>query len=287
MIHEEKDNLPVQPGPEPHTPELTSVPETPEVSATEKKRTKKDTISFRGMVAVVAEVVLFVFFVHAFLLQTYVIPTPSMENSMLIGDHLVVDKVGYSRSLNSVDGFLLPQVKIKRGMIVTFLGPNEINSKRPAKNLVKRVIALPGDTIKIVNDNVYINGIHRPEPYACFKSGGGISDFPPRYPGAWHPAFPKEFRDSVIKTPIGEVYRIPEGHYFVMGDNRNNSFDSRGWGPLPESYIIGKPWRVYWSFASNARDYRDTGLLGKIKDFFRTIFNFFTKTRWERTFKKY
>lgn len=281
MFYSEKDHLPVQPELETHTPPAE------DLVPAKKKRKEKDTISIRGMAAVVAEVVMFVFFVHAFLLQTYVIPTPSMENSMLIGDHLVVDKVGYSRSLNSVDGFLLPHVKIKRGMIVTFLGPNEINTNHPVKNLVKRVIGLPGDTVKVVNDNVYVNGDRLYEPYACFKSGGGISNFPPRFEGAWHPAFPEKFRDSVVMTPIGKAFLVPKGHYFCMGDNRNNSFDSRGWGPLPESYIIGRPWRVYWSFASTARDYQDTGMVGKVKDFFRTIFNFFTKTRWERTFKKY
>jgi signal peptidase I len=258
-----------------------------EVLPGEKPRKEKDKITLRGMFEVVAEVVIFVFFVHAFLLQTYVIPSESMENSMLVGDHLVVDKVMYSRSLNAIDGMLLPRAKIKRGVILAFVGPNEIRREEPVKNLVKRVIALPGDTIRIIDDKVYIDGNLVHEPYVSFKSGGGISNFPPSYPGGWHPAFPEKYRGSVIETSMGKAYRVPEGHYFCMGDNRNNSFDSRGWGPLPESYIIGRPWRVYWSYASTSRDYRDSGLLDKIKDFFKTVFNFFTKTRWERTFKKY
>lgn len=260
-----------------------SLEENPLADSSEKSQ---ELTSFSAYLSVVIEVILFVFFVHAFLLQTYVIPSPSMENSMLIGDHLVVDKVGYSRSLNSIDGFFLPQVKIQRGMIVTFSGPHEINRNKEAKNLVKRVIALPGDTIRVTNNKVYIDGKAIDEPYASFKSGGGITNFP-RYEGFWHPEFPVEYRKYIVDTPDGKAYRVPEGHYFCLGDNRNNSFDSRGWGPLPEKYIIGRPWRVYWSFDSSSRDYLNHGFMHKLKDFFKTILNFFTKTRWERTFKKY
>jgi signal peptidase I len=253
----------------------------------ETRKKRKKVVGFRGYFELAAEVILFVFFVNAFLLQTYVIPSPSMENSMLIGDHLVVDKVSYSRSYGSIDRFFLPQVEIQRGMIVTFSGPSEINHNKPAKNLVKRVIALPGETVKIVNNRVYINGELIKEPYVSLKFGGGIAHFPPRHHSQWHPEFPEKYRNYIVDTPIGRAYKVPEGHYFCMGDNRNNSFDSRSWGPLPANYIIGKPWRVYWSFASTSKEYLESGFLHKVKDFFSTLFNFFTKTRWERTFKKY
>lgn len=247
----------------------------------------KDNVSFQMYVEVVVEVILFVFFINAFLLQTYVIPSPSMENSMLIGDHLVVDKVGYSRSINGLDRLFLPQVKIKRGMIVTFSGPSEINNQQEAKNLVKRVIALPGQTIRIQENKVYIDGQPIDEPYACFKYGGGMANFPPLYADFWHPEFPHKYRDSVVDTPQGKAFLVPQGHYFCMGDNRNNSFDSRCWGPLPENYVIGRPWRVYWSFASTSTEYQTTGFVEKMKDLLHTITGFFTRTRWERTFKKY
>ncbi len=248
---------------------------------------QKEKVTFNMYVEVIVEVFLFVFFVNGFLLQTYVIPSPSMEDSMLIGDHLVVDKVGYSRSITTIDRLLLPQVQIQRGMIVTFSGPSEINSKREPKNLVKRVIALPGQTIRIVENTVYINGKPIAEPYACFKYGGGMPNFPPEYPYFWHPEFPYKYRDSIVDTPQGKVFLVPQDHYFCMGDNRNNSFDSRCWGPLPANYIIGRPWRVYWSFASNGSEYQTSGVMEKVKDIFRTITSFFTRTRWERTFKKY
>lgn len=241
-----------------------------------------------GYLTLFIEVILFVFFVNTFLLQTYVIPSESMENSMLIGDHLVVDKVSYSHSLNGIDGFFLPQVGLDRGMIVTFSGPNEINRNQPAKNLVKRVIGLPGDTVKIIGNRVLVNGKLLDEPYVVFKGYGNISYFPPENPRGWHRAFPGHYKGFVVETPQGKAYRVPPGHYFCMGDNRNNSFDSRGWGPVPQQFIIGKPWRVYWSYASSKLDYiNNKGFAGKLKDLVKTIVNFFPRTRWERTFKKY
>jgi signal peptidase I len=242
---------------------------------------------FKDFFKLMVEVLLFIFFINTFLLQTYVIPSPSMENSMLVGDHLLVDKVKYSRSFSGVDGFFLPQVPIRRGTIVTFSGPNEINHGEEAKNLVKRVIALPGEAIKVIDNRVFINGKCLDEPYVYFKGMGGISNFPSEFPGIWHREFPRKYRDMVVDTPLGKAFLVPPGHYFCMGDNRNNSFDSRSWGPLPENLIIGSPWRIYWSYASDSSDYFESGVLHKIKDFFITILNFFSKTRWERTFKKY
>ncbi len=244
---------------------------------------------FKDFLKLVVEVLLFIFFINTFLMQTYVIPSPSMENSMLVGDHLLVDKVKYSRSLSIVDGFFLPQVPIRRGAIVTFSGPSEINHGEGAKNLVKRVIALSGESIKVIDNQVFIDGIPLDEPYVYFKrrGGGGWANFPPEFPGYWHREFPRQYRDMVVDTPLGKAFLVPPGHYFCMGDNRDNSFDSRSWGPLPENFIIGTPWRIYWSYASDSSDYLESGILHKIKDFLVTIVNFFFKTRWERAFKKY
>lgn len=247
----------------------------------------EDRFSFKGYLELFLEVILFVFFVNAFLLQTYVIPSSSMENSMLIGDHLMVDKVRYSHSINSVDHLFLPQVHIERGMIVTFIGPSEINRKEEPKNLVKRVIALPGETIRISDNIVYINGKPLTEPYTIFRGNGGTPDFPPQDSWMWHQDFPKKYRDSVIDTPDGKAYVVPPHHYFCMGDNRNNSFDSRGWGPLPDNYIIGRPWRVYWSYDSEDEDYLSESTGEKIKNMLKIFWKFFSNTRWERTFMKY
>lgn len=252
-----------------------------------KEKKKREVSLFREYFELITEVVIFVFFINAFLLQTYVIPSSSMEETMLIGDHLLVDKVTYSPYLGSFDRLFLPQYGIKRGMLVTFSGPSEINKGEEPKNLVKRVIALPGDTIKIIRDKVFVNGKQIAEPYRVFKNRPPMDFFPPATPFNWHHEFPYEFRDSIVDTDNGKAFLVPEGHYFCMGDNRNNSFDSRAWGPLPARYVIGKPWRIYWSYDSTSSEYLTPGIWHKIKDFFNTIIHFFTKTRWERTFKKY
>ncbi len=266
---------------------MKKIEKTEQKEEKKKEKKKREVGLFREYFELITEVVIYVFFINAFLLQTYVIPSSSMEETMLIGDHLLVDKVTYSPYLDNFDRFFLPQFGIKRGMLVTFSGPSEINKGEEPKNLVKRVIALPGDTIKIIRNNVFINGKRIDEPYKVFKYRPPMDYFPPENPFRWHHEFPQKFRDSVVDTVNGKAFLVPEGHYFCMGDNRNNSFDSRSWGPVPAQYVIGKPWRIYWSYDSSSREYLTPGLWHKIKDFFYTIIHFFTKTRWERTFKKY
>ncbi|MEN8153555.1 MAG: signal peptidase I [Acidobacteriota bacterium] len=222
----------------------------------ELKERRKEVGFFREYFELITETLIYVFFVMTFLLQSFVIPTGSMQDNLLIGDHLLVDKISYSRSLGSLDKLVFPQKEIKRGMIVTFKSPAEME-----KEYVKRVIALPGERIKVIDKKVYINGNLLSEPYTFFKDNNILSGQ----------------RDN-----MGE-YLIPDGHYFCMGDNRDNSYDSRFWGPVPADYIIGKPWRVYWSYSSTSEEYLTPGFFHKLKDIFKTIINFFSKTRWERT----
>jgi signal peptidase I len=224
-----------------------------------KKEKRKEVGLFRENFELFAEVLIYVFFVMTFLLQSFVIPTGSMENTLLIGDHLLVDKISYSRSLGPVDRFFFPIKKIERGMVITFKSPAEIE-----KEYVKRVIGLPGETIKVVNKKVYLNGKYLEEPYVRFSDKEILNSYRDNFP----------------------EFTIPKGHFFCMGDNRDNSFDSRFWGPVPEDYIIGRPWRIYWSYHSTSQEYLTPGLWHKIKDIFKTIINFFSKTRWERTVKK-
>ncbi|MCP4158039.1 MAG: signal peptidase I, partial [bacterium] len=237
-----------------------------------KEKKKREVTVFREYFELFAEVLVFVFFINSFLLQTYVIPSSSMEDTMLIGDHLLVDKVKYAPALGSIDSFLLPRADITRGSIITFSGPSEIYNHKEPKNLVKRVIALPGDTIRVEGEKVFINGTLSSESYTTQKQGAKMRHaFPPDNPYNWHFEFPAKFRNYVEDTPNGKAFKVPQDHYFCMGDNRNNSFDSRSWGPLPARYIIGTPWRVYWSYEGTAREYQATGVGSKIKDIFKTI----------------
>jgi signal peptidase I len=226
---------------------------------TQDKEKEREVGIFREYFELIAETLVYVFFVMTFLLQSFVIPTGSMKDNILIGDHILVDKVSYSKSLGFIDSFMLPQLKIKRGMIVTFKSPAEME-----KEYVKRVIGLPGETIKIVNKKVYINDKPLDESYTFFKD----------------PNIERSYRDNLPD------FKIPKKHYFCMGDNRDHSYDSRFWGPVPADYIIGKPWRIYWSYESTTEEYLTEGVMHKIKDIFNTFIHFFTKTRWNRTVKK-
>jgi signal peptidase I len=148
---------------------------------------------------------------------------------------------------------------------VAFKPPPEMD-----KQYVKRVIGLPRERIRIEQGQVYINDRPLQEPWIENNTVFG------------------ENNNAVYFTAHGNYPErtVPDDHYFVMGDNRNNSLDSRSWGFLPRDYVLGKPWRIYWSYESTSEEYLTPGLKHKIRDIFRTIKNFFRKTRWKRTFLK-
>ena len=245
-----------------------------------KPKVKKErTVSVaREYFELIVETLIYVFFVNTFLLQSFVIPTASMENTLLIGDHLLVNKVAYSRSQMPLEKTLLPKVTITRGMVVTFKAPPDME-----KEYVKRVIGMPGDRLRIVDKKVYINGLRLEEDYVRFKSVDYGADFPPQHFYDWYFQFPVNLRQTQRQDDGSFDYIVPPDHYFCMGDNRDNSFDSRFWGPVPFDYIVGKPWRIYWSYQSDSDEYLTPGLVYKIKDLALTVVHFFTRTRWDRT----
>jgi signal peptidase I len=198
-------------------------------------------------------------FIRTFVVQAFKIPTGSMEKNLLIGDHLLVNKVVYSPSAGSLEAKLLGKKPIQRGHVVVFKYPEE-----PARDFIKRVIGLPGETVEIKDKKVYIDGKPLDEPYVHFLE-------PPLLPT--DPEYGSRLSDSYGPR------KVPEGQLFVMGDNRDNSKDSRYWGFLPEDQVKGRALMVYWSYEATREEYHRTGL-----EWLRDTAASFRKTRWERFF---
>jgi len=229
----------------------------------------------RKLVQEWAVTLLMFLFVTTTLVQAYVVPTGSMEGNILVGDHMLVDKVGFENGGSNWSSYVLPHRDVKRGDIVAFRYPEDVR-----QTFVKRVIGLPGDRIRLENKHVVRNGQKLDEPYARFSSSG-IDDYRDNFPTA--PDFStlgggrKMFASNVQG---GEVI-VPPDTLFVLGDNRDNSLDSRYWGFVPSNYLVGKPLVIYWSFDAPTSDYVEWNLR-HVED---VALHFFTKTRWDRTLK--
>ena len=199
--------------------------------------------------------VILALFIRTFVVQAFKIPTGSMEENLLIGDHLLVNKFVFGPSETDAERTLLPVGTIKRRDIIVFKYPED-----PERDFIKRVIGLPGDTIELRNKRVYVNGQRLEEPYVYY-----LEDPPP---------LPEEMSfSSDVPGTMGDPrvrygpVTVPPNHYFAMGDNRDNSQDSRYWGFLPRENVKGKALVIYWSYAA------ETG-------------NIFSATRWNRILRQ-
>ena len=208
--------------------------------------------------------VILALFVRTWVVQAFKIPTGSMENNLLIGDHLLVNKFVFGPTPLAIGRAVLPVRAPRRGDVVVFKYPDE-----PDRDFIKRIIGLPGETIELRNKKVYINGQPIDEPYVHFLSPPS-SDY-------------QEVTSFDVRERYGPV-TVPPNQYFVMGDNRDNSQDSRYWGFLPRGYIKGKAALIYWSYESGREDYIDEGWAATVKRLLSVVAHFFTKTRWERLF---
>jgi signal peptidase I len=185
--------------------------------------------------------VILALFVRTFVVQAFKIPTGSMENNLLIGDHLLVNKMVFAPTLTRLERAILPADPIRRGDIIVFKYPVE-----PERDYIKRVIALPGETLELKNKTVYVDGKALEEPYVHYL-------FPDAVPGS------ADYTDLDVRRKYGPV-TVPADHYFMMGDNRDNSQDSRYWGFMPRSYVKGKALFVYFSFGDAT-----SGLLNSVR----------------------
>ena len=217
------------------------------------------------------------------LVQAFIVPTPSMDSTVMVGDHMIVDKLAYSPA-GSFSRLLLPYTEVRRGDIIVFRYPVDIR-----QNYVKRVMGIPGDHIRIVDKVVHVNGKALTEPYTQHILPGlepYRDNFPAEPPADLYRRLVdggnmlQRAQQMLAHTKDGELV-IPPDYYFAMGDNRDNSLDSRYWGLVPRENIIGKPLLIFWSY-----DAPTEALVGYSADHFLDLAaNFFTKTRWERTLK--
>jgi signal peptidase I len=219
--------------------------------------------------------VLLLLFLTTTLVQAFVIPTGSMEDTLLIGDHLLVDKLAYAPS-GPVSKYLLPYSPIQRGDIIVFRYPVDIR-----QTYVKRCIGVPGDRIRIINKQVYLNGVKIEEPYKYHKADY-IDSYRDNFPGEPNVTVDHRVSDMLLNHVVNGEVVVPPGSYFAMGDNRDSSFDSRYWGFVPRENIIGKPLIIYWSYDAPTDQLNSSSI--SIDHIIDLAQNFFTKTRWRRTF---
>jgi signal peptidase I len=210
--------------------------------------------------------VILALFIRTFVVQAFKIPTGSMEENLLIGDHLLVNKFVFGPTESGAERTLLPVGTIKRRDIIVFKYPED-----PERDFIKRVIGLPGETVEVREKKVYINGTALDEPYVHFLA-------PPSAPSELH-----EVTSFDVRERFGPV-TVPADQYFMMGDNRDNSADSRYWGFLRRDYIKGKALVIYWSYQAEREDYQDESAGATVKGLVSVFAHFFTRTRWDRMF---
>jgi signal peptidase I len=226
----------------------------------------------RGFIAEWTVTIILLLFATTTLVQAFVIPSSSMEDTLLIGDHVLVDKMLYAPS----GGAPLPYRDVRRGDVIVFRYPLDIS-----QNYVKRAIGVPGDHLKLVNGQLVLNGTPMDEPYVK-RLEALPDDYRDNFPTQpTRPVAPRAL-EMLQKNVVNGELVVPPGSVFAMGDNRNNSEDSRYWGFVPRENIVGTPLIIYWSYETTTEALTN-GNIG-IDHIIDVIGNFFTKTRWSRTF---
>ena len=242
------------------------------------EKTKETTTEFIASVALVLVVGLFII---TFNLQAFEIPSSSMENTLLIGDHVFVDRVTLAPKTRWT-GPVVPYRQVHHGDIVVFLSPAE-----PGLYVVKRIIGVPGDRIHLRDGVVYRNGQALDEAYVL-RNPVNYNEYRDNFPAVpptlgtgvtptWHLLLPSYIQDGDLV--------VPPDSYFAMGDHRDVSYDSRYWGFIPRENIIGRPMFIYWSFETPADQYHKTSIPDRLAFVLRVVLHFPTQTRWRRMLK--
>jgi signal peptidase I len=219
-------------------------------------------------------------FIITFNLQAFEIPSSSMEQTLLVGDHVFVDRVSLAPATSWM-GPLLPYRAPRRGELAVFLSPSE-----PGLYVVKRIVGLPGDRLRLEDGVLFRDGLPQQEPYVV-RTGtyDAYRDEFPAVPPAHNRSVTEEWRRWLPRVRDQSDVVVPSGHYFVMGDNRDLSLDSRYWGFVPHEHLIGRPLFIYWSFETPPAQYTRRSLGERAAFLFHIVVRFFSNTRWERMFK--
>ena len=245
---------------------------------TEKPR--ETTVEF---LASLASVLVTGLFIITFIVQAFEIPSSSMEKTLLIGDHVFVNREQFAPRTRWL-GPILPYRQIRRGDIVVFLSPAE-----PGLYVVKRIIGTTGDRIHLRDGMVYRNGEKLDEPYVIHQSGGDNynpyrDNFPAVPPSDYNNLAPA-WQLALKQYIQGDDLVVPPDSYFAMGDNRDVSYDSRFWGFIPRQNVIGRPMFIYWSFETPPDQYLQREVSQRLGFLAHVVIHFFDATRWRRTFR--
>ena len=239
--------------------------------------------------ASICTVIAMLLFVQGFVFQNFEIPSASMEKTLLIGDHVVVDRTTLAPPTKWAP--FVHYRPVERGDIIVFLKPNP---ETPDLILVKRCIGVPGDRIHLRHGVVFVNGVAQNEPYAhpLNDNDGDFEDayspyrddFPAIAPPMEDTNVTEIWRQEIGSHIQGDDLVVPPGKVFAMGDNRTHSLDGRYWGFVPQENIMGRPLFVYWSFKTPEDQENKTSMGDRIAFVFHVVIHIFDGTRWSRTF---
>jgi signal peptidase I len=230
-----------------------------EVPASADRPSEQSRSRAREYTEAILVAVIFALFARTFLFQAFQVPTASMEKNILVGDHLIVNKFIFAPHRDGFLAQLLPYRRVRRGDVLVFKFPED-----PRRDFIKRTVALPGETVEIRDKAVYVEGKRLDEPKVEHSDSRVWPD---------DPTLPDSYRRRDQSRP----FTVPPASYFALGDNRDNSYDSRFWGPVPAANLKGRAMFVYWSFPLEPSAHRS------VKELVSIALNFFRRTRWDRT----
>jgi len=265
--------------------ETEQAAEVVEQSAAREEHSPPHSATLREYAESILVTILLALFATSFVVQSFKIPTPSMEKTLLVGDHLFVNKFIFGGRGQWYD-HLLPYRDIRRGDIIVFKFPFQDHP-----HYVKRVIGIPGDRIRIVDEQVYVNGRPLNEAYVERDPTAGYDpfsdNFPPRGPEDLSPQMQPEWSEVIFQYVHNGELVVPPNKFFAMGDNRDRSWDSRFWGFVDREAIMGRPLVIYWSVQSDSdEDESAESFSQRAREIFGTLIHLGSRTRWSRMFRE-